>query len=283
MPFLFSLNPTDRKLLQDDPAMNKSWQIPSAEIFELSPRNTPYAVCIPVINEGDRIKNQLAEMKEKLITDHADILILDGGSTDGSTELDYLHSQGVRTLLVKTGPGKLSAQLRMGFAYALTQGYQGIITIDGNQKDGVEAVPDFIRELTTGYDFVQGSRYMPGGQGINTPWSRHWAIKLIHVPLISLAAGFRYTDTTNAFRGYSRRLLLNPEVQPFRDIFNGYELLFYMSIRAPRSGHQVKEIPVIRRYPGEGQIPTKISHIKGNRDLILMLMKVLLGKYNPQE
>ena len=108
-------------------------------------------------------------------------------------------------------------------------------------------------------------------------------MKYRYAPLISLAAGFRYTDTTNAFRGHSRHLLLNPDVQPFRDVFNRYELLFYLSVRAPRTGHRVKEIPVVRRYPGQGQIPTKISHIKGNWNLLLMLMKVLLGEFNPQE
>ena len=271
------------KSFQEDLAINKNWQLPSYEISELGPRLRPYAVGIPVINEGERLKKQLAEMRENQVSDQADILILDGGSTDGSTDLDYLKAQGVRTLLVKTGPGRLSAQLRIGFAYALTQGYKGIITIDGNQKDGVEAIPEFIRELEAGTDFVQGSRYLPGGQAINTPWVRHLAIKWIHAPLISLAAGFRYTDTTNAYRGHSRLLLLDHRIQPFRDVFDRYELLFYLSVRAPRTGHRVKEIPVIRRYPGQGQIPTKISHIRGNWNLIIMLMKVILGKFNPQE
>ena len=79
-------------------------------------------------------------MRKKQITDQLDILILDGGSKDGSIDPDYLHSQGVRTLLDKTGPGQLSAPLWMGFTDALTQGYQGIIAIDGNQKDGVDAI-----------------------------------------------------------------------------------------------------------------------------------------------
>jgi dolichol-phosphate mannosyltransferase len=257
------------------------WQYPSFKIFELAPRRSGYAVCIPVINEGERLKKELAEMKNRGISDRADLLILDGGSTDGSIDREFLSSQGVRALLIKTGPGRLGAQLRMGYAYALVQGYKGVITIDGNNKDGVEAIPDFVRELENGYDFVQGSRYVPGGQAINTPWSRYLAIKWVHVPLINLAAGFHYTDTTNGFRGYSRRLLINPEVQPFRNIFSGYELLAYLSVRAPRTGHRVKEIPVVRRYPGQGQIPTKIRHIRGNWDLILILIKVILGKFNP--
>lgn len=48
---------------------------------------------------------------------------------------DTLELYGVNTLLVKTGPGKQGAQLRMGLHFALTFGYKGVLTIDGNNKD----------------------------------------------------------------------------------------------------------------------------------------------------
>ena len=96
---------------------------------------------------------------------------------------------------------------------------------------------------------MQGSRYVPGGKGVNTPLSRHVGVMLLHAPLISLAARHRYTDTTNGFRGYSRRLLLDPRVQPFRDVFAAYELHYYLAIRAARLGLRVCEIPVTRVYP----------------------------------
>jgi dolichol-phosphate mannosyltransferase len=259
-----------------------SWEVPSFECSEFFDRRTPYVVCIPVINEGERIRKELAEMAAFGIGEQADIIILDGGSTDGSLEEGYLKSMGVRALLTKTGPGRLSAQLRMGYAYGLAQGYEGLVTIDGNNKDGVEAIPRFIRELEAGYDLVQGSRYLPGGQAINTPWLRHWANKLIHVPLVNRAAGFHYSDTTNGFRGYSRRLLLSPEVRPFRDVFGGYELLVYLSVRTPQTGHRVKEIPVTRRYPPRGKTPTKIGHLRGNLHLLACLFKGLSGSLNPK-
>ncbi len=259
-----------------------SWEVPSFDLQEFFPRKTLWAVCIPVINEGDRIKRQLQEMKALAIQETADILVLDGGSSDGSLEPGFLKAQGVRALLIKTGPGRLSAQLRMGYAYALAQGYEGLVTMDGNNKDGVEAIPRFIGELAAGVDLVQGSRYLPGGQAVNTPWLRHWAVKLIHVPLVTLAAGFRYTDTTNGFRGYSRRLLLSSKVRPFRDIFVGYELLVYLSVRAPRTGYRVKEIPVIRRYPAQGKIPTKIGSLCGNLHLMACLFRVLSGSLSPR-
>ena len=43
----------------------------------------------------------------------ADIIIGDGGSTDGSNSPELLRGLGVRSLLIKTGPGRLSAQMRM--------------------------------------------------------------------------------------------------------------------------------------------------------------------------
>ena len=168
-----------------------------------------------------------------------------------------LRELGVNTLLVKTGPGKLGAQLRMGYAWALARDYQGIVTVDGNNKDSVESVPLFMQALDEGYDMIQGSRYIPGGQAINTPLLRHIAVKLMHIPLISLAAGYRYTDTTNGFRGYSRRYLLHPDVQPFRDIFQTYELLAYLSVRAPQLGLRVTELPVTRAYPAHEATPTR--------------------------
>ena len=260
---------------------DRDWQVPEFEVHEFVPRRTRFCVVIPVVNEGSRIRAELAEIDALGIGLLADVIILDGGSTDGSTSTHVLQQHALRALLVKKGPGKLSAQLRMGYAWALRQGYEGVVTIDGNNKDGVEAIPAFLNELEKGVDFVQGSRFIPGGKAINTPLLRLLAIQLLHAPLLSLGAGLRYTDTTNGFRAYSRRLLLAASIRPFRNIFATYELLAYLTVRAPRTGHLVKEIPVTRRYPDRG-VPTKISFFKGNLLLITILLKVLLGRFNPE-
>ncbi|WP_295965661.1 glycosyltransferase family 2 protein [uncultured Bartonella sp.] len=259
---------------------NKDWQVPSMKVALWSSRHHPYCVVIPVINEGARIKNLLARMKSHNISDMADIIIIDGGSTDGSLEPDFLKEMNVSGLLVKTGPGKLSAQLRCAYAFALEQGYEGIITIDGNNKDDPEAIPRFIKELEDGADFVQASRFIAGGTAINTPKSRDFAIKYIHAPCLSLASGFKWTDTTQGFRAYSSKMLLDPKVAPFRDIFMTYELLAYLSYRAPKLGYKCKEIATRREYP-VGEVPTKISSFKGNLAVLKILFKACLGQYNP--
>lgn len=257
----------------------RGWEVPSFKSYQFFSKRSKYCVCIPVLNEGKRFISQLKMMRK--IAEIADILILDGGSSDGSTKVDFLKANKVRTLLVKTGPGRLGAQLRMGYAYALKQDYAGIITIDGNGKDNPAAIPLIIKQLDAGYDYLQGSRFILGGIGINTPLSRLLAIRLFHAPLLSLGAGYWFTDTTPGYRGYSRRYLLDSSVQPFRKIFNSYELLAYLTIRAPQLGYKTKEVPITRSYPAIGKTPTHISAVKGSSELIYILLQVLLGKFNP--
>jgi len=261
------------------PAGRTAWRVPAMDIPLWSGRRHPYCVVIPVINEGERIKRLLGRMQHQHIPATADIIIVDGGSTDGSLATDMLRQLGVRGLLVKTGPGKLSAQLRCAYAFALDQGYEGIITLDGNDKDDPEAIPRFIDALQDGVDFAQGSRFLPGGVAVNTPASRAFAIRCIHAPCLSIASGFRWTDTTQGFRAYSRRMLLDPRIAPFRDVFMTYELLAYLSCRVPQLGYVCREVPTARRYP-VGEVPTKINGFKGNWAVLTILFRACLGKYD---
>jgi dolichol-phosphate mannosyltransferase len=255
-------------------------EVPTYTVHELSPRRSKYAVIIPVINEGDRLLGQLRRMAD--VPGMGDILIGDGGSTDTSGDQAVLKQHGVRTLLIKTGPGKLSAQLRMLMDYGLNEGYAGFVMIDGNGKDGVEAIPSFFQALDEGFDYVQGSRYLPGGFEENTPWERKIGVALLHAPLISFGARIRYTDTTNGFRAISRRVLEDLRLNPFRDIFMTYNLHYYFSVRIPRLGYRVKELPVRRVYPSEGPIPSKIGGWKSKLHIVRLLLEASTGRYSPR-
>jgi dolichol-phosphate mannosyltransferase len=263
------------------PQERARWRVPDMETALWLGYRHPWCVVIPVINEGERIKNLLKRMQMHQIASIADIIIVDGGSTDGSLQAEALEQSGVRALLVKKGPGKLSAQLRCAYAFALDQGYRGIVTIDGNDKDDPEAIPRFIQALESGIDFVQASRFLPGGVAVNTPKLRDFAIRCIHAPFLSVASGFKWTDTTQGFRAYSRRMLLDSRIAPFRDVFSTYELLAYLSYRAPKMGYRCKELPTTRSYP-EGEVPTKISSFKGNLSVLKILIFACLRQYDPE-
>ena len=256
--------------------------VPEFECTVLCPKSSDYVLLIPIINEGERIKKELQRAYKSNIAEYADIVICDGGSTDGCISEDNLKKLSVNTLLIKNDIGKQGAQLRMGIWWAQQRGYKGIITIDGNNKDSIEDVPQFIKKLEQGYDFIQGSRFIKGGKAINTPLIRLLAVKLIHSPIISITAGRRFTDTTNAYRAYSIRYLTDIRVQPLRDEFMTYELLAYLSVRATQLGYKACEIPVTRVYPKYGKIPTKISIFKGNGELLKILLKNMIGAYKPR-
>lgn len=257
----------------------KNWQLPVFKTHEFKSNCKKFCIVIPVINEGERIKKQLERLKK--YSPKIDIILADGGSTDSSMNIEFLKKMNIKTFLVKVSDGKQGTQLRMGFAYALVNGYEGIITVDGNGKDGIEAIPEFIKALSSGYDFVQGSRSIKGGKAINTPLMRHIGNHYLLSPMFSFVSGFHFTDVTNGFRGYSRRFLEDPRVKPFRNEFVSYELIFFLGVRAGQLGYRVKEIPVTRAYPKNSQTPTKITGLKGPFLLLKQGIDVALGKYNP--
>lgn len=257
---------------------NPTWEFPDFIENILSIKSNKYCIIVFVINEGARVQKQLQSMKK--YAKDVDIIIADGGSTDGSLDLPFLKEQNVRALLTKKGSGKLSAQMRMAFAWGLNEGYEGVVVVDGNGKDDISATPLFIEKLAEGYDHIQGSRFIPGGHAVNTPLSREIGLHLIHAPLITLAARRRHTDTTNGFRAYSARLLKDEGIAIFRDIFTTYELHYYLAIESSRrKEYKTIEVPVTRTYPKKGKTPTKISPVKGNLHVLGVLFRAVLGQY----
>ena len=256
--------------------------VPAYRVEERHPRRGDALVAVPVLNEGERIRNQLRAMGRMELSSHgADLVVADGGSTDGSLDSDVLDAGGVGALLVKEGEGGLSAQLRMLFHWAMTRDYEYIVTVDGNGKDGLDGVLRVLAALRQGYDFVQGSRYVPGGVARNTPVSRHLGVKLVHAPLISLGARHRYTDTTNGLRGWRTAALEDPRVAPLRDVFSAYELHYYLSVRLPRLGYRVTEVPVTRAYPDTDDVPTKITGWRKKAGIVRQVAAAAAGRYNP--
>jgi dolichol-phosphate mannosyltransferase len=254
------------------------WVLPCATVDELRPKSHDYCVLIPVLNEGQRIKDQLSYMQT--LPDLPDVIVCDGGSSDRCTDTALMRELGVTCVIRQTGPGKMSASLRLLLAYALLRDYRGMVHMDGNNKDDPDFIQHYLDHIRQGYDCVAGSRFRPGGQSINTPLYRELAIRLIHAPLLSLAARRWLTDTTNSYRGYSPRLIKDPRINPFREVFVAYNLPFYLLVRASRLGLRVTEIPVCRRYP-KGEVPSKILGIRANLNILFEVFELVRGAYNP--
>ena len=232
---------------------------------------------IPVWNEGERLGSQLARIRPFLNV--TDIIVADGNSTDGSTDAGALEQTGVRALITVFDRG-VGLALRPAIAHALIDGYDAVILMDGNGKDDAGMLATFAAQLDAGADYVQGSRYIKGGRGINTPRLREILIRAIHSPLYSLACRRWFTDSTIGSRAFSRRFLTHPRVRPFRQRFRFYDLYFYLGWRACRLGFRVAHAPVTRAYPQHGPTPTKIGSPRAYWRMIGPLFGILLGRYD---
>lgn len=258
----------------------KDWVLPSYEIvFEKKKYNS--LLLIPVINEGIRLKRLINKIYDLKLNKFIDIGIVDGGSNDGSINIGNLKKKKINNLIIVNNNKGLGNQLICGFHYSIEKNYKYLIFIDGNDKDDPSSISKILIKLKQGYDFVQASRFIKGGYQKNTPILRLLAIRFIHAPILSFFSKFKWTDTTQGYRGYNTKLFLDRNIKPFRSIFQKYEILAYLSYRVPLLGYKCIEIPSKRIYPKKKN-PTKISFFKGNIDLFLTLIKTCLGFYNPK-
>ena len=206
-------------------------QVPPYIVHEFFPKHTRYCFMPVIYNEGSKFLRQMERMSAN--SRLADIIVTARESNDGCTDPEFLRKHGAQSLLQTKTPGAASS-IRVGFWHALKQGYEGVVLVDGHNKDGVEALPDYLGKLDEGYDFVQGSRFMAGGEEKNTPFLRKVGIRLLMAPLLYYGGHFWYTDGTNGFRGYSRKYLEDPRVEPFRNCFTHLNLQYYLSYMAPK-------------------------------------------------
>ena len=258
------------------------WEVPDFSLELWKPKRHKYCLIIPVLNEGHKFQNLINRIYKNSIHKLLDIYILDGGSSDGSVDKNFLRNKSISGIMIKKGPGKLSAQLRIGYAFAITRKYLGVITIDGNNRDDPKTIPIFISYLEEGFDFLQASRFLSGGGHKNTPLIRYLAIRLIHSKLLSVSSGFNWTDTTQGYRGYSINLLKSDKIKIFRNIFTSYELLAYLTYAGPKNGFKCKEIATNRNY-SKGKISSKIKGLKGYINVLAILIKTCLGFYVPKK
>ena len=218
---------------------------------------TNLAILIPCLNEGERLVKTVKDLENELGNDF-DLILIDGGSTDGSiqqvisTPLKILQS----VFITNIGKG-LSYDLYVGFKEVVDK-YEYVMTLDGNNKDDagrLREIFDFASNKKI--DFVQGSRFRPGGISRNLPRDRYVGIKYFISPIISIASRKVFTDPSNQCRVFSKKaitFLIKTDISKFKR----YDYFFFIPITLSRSGYTTAEFPVTRSYPDDGMIPTHI-------------------------
>lgn len=207
-------------------------------------------ICIlPAFNEEGKIG--AATRGFLTVKELDEVVVVNDGSTDGT--LSEIEGTGATIINVERPPGvgtrvRTGAAYRTGIEYALRKGFDIIVTASGNNKDHPDETHRLLRPIIEeDYDYVQGSRYLPGGDPGKLPLHRVICTRL-YPYLIRLMLGFPATEGTNGFRAFKTSLFKDKRINLWQDWLDGVELEYYLYVQVLRLGYQMTEAPVSKTY-----------------------------------
>ena len=157
---------------------------------------------LPTLNELEGLKAIVPNIDQTLVDQ---IIVIDGGSTDGTVE--YAIEMGL-TVASQLRPGLHAAVYDI--ACAIDHDYIIEFSPDGNCM--VDQLPELVQKLREGYDMVVVSRYLQHAVSEDDHAISafgNWMFSRLMRPL----APFQITDALNIYRGYSRKILLDPDFE----------------------------------------------------------------------
>jgi dolichol-phosphate mannosyltransferase len=154
--------------------------------------------------------------------------------------------------------------IRQGYSYALNNKFDLIVVMAGNGKDDPKEIPRLTAPiLKEGIDYVQGSRFLPGGRKEKNPFLRSIFTRLFPVIWTSMT-GVHCTEVTNGFRAYRSSILKDPRINVWQTWLDNYELEYYLHYKALTIGYKFAERPVSKDYTEIRK--GKYSHISPLKD-----------------
>lgn len=188
-----------------------------------------------------------------------DALVVNDGSVDGTSRV--AREAGAIVIDHPENRGK-GAALRTGFEYAVDQGYDAVITMDGDGQHDPKAIPGFIEAIEkSGADVIVGTRmHAVGGMPRLRVWTNRTTSRIV-----SRLARQAIPDSQSGFRIFRVRVL--------RDVVRSlvtskYDTESEVLIRAARRGYRVAATAIESIYTGA------VSHIHPVIDTLRFLRLV---------
>ncbi len=203
---------------------------------------------IPAYLDTDSIVNVLARFNEKFVDE---ICIVADCATEH--DLDRINRAGATIAtpvhVIRNGERKgVGHAIREGIEYALSKSYDLAVVMAGNNKDDPKEIPRLLKPiLEDGCDYVQGSRFLPGGKHTKNPLLRGLFSRLY--PYVwTLSTNIRCTDVTNGFRAYKLSIFQDSRVDIWQSWLDGYQLEYYVHYKVLTLGYETREVPVSKTY-----------------------------------
>jgi glycosyltransferase involved in cell wall biosynthesis len=221
---------------------------------------------VPAYNESATIAHVVERLRAE--APHFDVVVIDDGSTDDTTELAEAAGATVVKLPFNLGIG---GAVQAGFVYALENGYEFMAQVDGDGQHEAGELDRLTEAMGdgSGLDMVCGSRFLSNDFEYPAPISRRTGIHIFAF-LLSRIVGQKVSDPTSGFRLYNRRAI----TLFARDYPHDYpEVEAVLMLHHHRL--TMKEIPVQMRERGGGQ--SSISTGKSAYYMIKVLLALFVG------
>ena len=193
-------------------------------------------VIIPTYNEDREIGRLVREIKQQGL----DVLVIDDGSSDNTSRI--ARDNGAIVLRNEDNKGK-GASLIKGFRYALNNGFDAVITMDGDGQHQPQEISYFIRL----------AKYSDSGILIGNRMQRSKNMPLIRLltnrimsRFISCLVRQKIPDTQCGFRLIKKDVLKSVSL-----VTSKYETESELLIRSSRLGFKIESLPIKTMYTGE--------------------------------
>lgn len=204
-------------------------------------QNLRAVVIIPAFNEEASLDGLLAELRQQ-VPDLPVVVICDG-SQDRTPDVARAAGAVVLDLPCNLGVG---GAVQAGFQYALAQGYDLAIRIDGDGQHPPSEIPRMLEAARSAKaDLLVGSRFASGGH--TSTFFRYLGIKLL-AGFLSVICRHRISDPTSGFWAV-RRPLLHYFAREYPVDYPEPEALALMR----RQGYHFEEVAVSFRARQAGQ------------------------------
>jgi glycosyltransferase involved in cell wall biosynthesis len=186
------------------------------------------------------ILEHLDSVRNTFGLDLSAIAINDGSKDKTKEVLDRLHVQfpwlGVVSYEKNKGMG---GAMREGIKKAVESAFDVLIFMDSDMThDGMD-IPKFLKKIADGYDYVLGSRFIPGGAMVGVPAGRVAVSKVGNI-VGKMLLWIPVRDFTTGFRAGKRAVFEKINLTE-----NGFGIQLEGTVLAAHAGFKLGEVPII--------------------------------------
>jgi dolichol-phosphate mannosyltransferase len=207
-------------------------------------------IVVPTYNEEENVGILIKKIKMLEISG-MDVLFVDDNSSDRTAEeIKFFQQENPRVfLLERESKLGLGTAYLAGFSWGLKNEYDVMIEMDADLSHDPDYLLSLI-EVAKNYDFVIGSRYIPGGGIENWGFFRR-KLSFLGSIYARIILGVNIRDFTGGFNVWRADVLRKIGLDSISS--NGYSFQIELKFRAVKAGFKYKEVPIVFKERTIGQ------------------------------